>query len=472
MKDNLEIVKPESENTEENPDFEIEAEESVEEELSQYHYTSSGEHHHHHHSESGHHGHRHHHHHHRRKSSHKGSQKKKESKLVKFIKGHKNALINALSCTISVALLIVMAARTDSEKRRSADTEVAQLTQTTVKIETTLFSDEVSLVSGAVEYYMSPENEDTATEVYKAFQGYKGGLNVGFPLTFNYDIEGLPTGVEVKGALLQLSENESFTTVQDYAWDTATSVMNIYNLKTGTQYYYRLVLSLSTETKLTTLGSFKTAGTPRILNIEGAANVRDIGGRSTVGGKVVKQGLLFRGSELDGAVEKEFTITDKGREQLASVLGVRLDMDLRSQYESKKGTDALGVGVAHKYYASGMYAEIFDAEGSAKIREIFSDLADKSNYPIYMHCTYGRDRTGTVCYLLGALLGMSDDDLYKEYELSAFTDSYVDTRSFNLFLGRLAAFSGSTTQEKVEGYLLSIGVTQGEMTAIREIFLG
>ena len=34
-----------------------------------------------------------------------------------------------------------------------------------------------------------------------------------------------------------------------------------------------------------------------------------------------------------------------------------------------------------------------------------------ASYPIYMHCTYGMDRTGTMCYLLGALLGMSEEDI-------------------------------------------------------------
>ena len=88
-----------------------------------------------------------------------------------------------------------------------------------------------------------------------------------------------------------------------------------------------------------------------------------------------------------------------------------------------------------------------------------------------MHCTYGVDRTGTVCYLLEALLGVSDEDLKREYELSAFTSSYVNSEEFASFRTRISMLEGNNTCEKVEGYLLSIGVTAEEITSIRSIFL-
>ena len=91
---------------------------------------------------------------------------------------------------------------------------------------------------------------------------------------------------------------------------------------------------------------------------------------------------------------------------------------------------------------------------------------------MYLHCTYGVDRTGTVCYLLEALLGVSDADLRKDYELSAFKDSYINSEEFAVFVARVKMLDGDTTQEKVEGYLLSIGVTAEEIANIREIFLG
>jgi hypothetical protein len=89
-----------------------------------------------------------------------------------------------------------------------------------------------------------------------------------------------------------------------------------------------------------------------------------------------------------------------------------------------------------------------------------------------MHCTHGKDRTGTVCYLLEALLGVSDSDLRKDYELSVFTYSKLDFEEFAVFVDRIDRMEGARTQEKVEGYLLSVGVTADEIASIRSIYLG
>ena len=147
-------------------------------------------------------------------------------------------------------------------------------------------------------------------------------------------------------------------------------------------------------------------------------------------------------------------------------------MDLRSPEVNSIPTDALGQHVEHVYYSVGMYTDIFSSDQAEKVRAVFADLADKSNYPIYMHCTYGRDRTGTMCYLLGALLGMSREDLKREYELSAFDGGYIDVAGFAGFTTRFEMLEGNTSAEKAENYLLSVGVTEAEIQSIRDIVLG
>ena len=89
-----------------------------------------------------------------------------------------------------------------------------------------------------------------------------------------------------------------------------------------------------------------------------------------------------------------------------------------------------------------------------------------------MHCSHGMDRTGTVCYLLEAVLGLSEKDLLREYQLSAlYHGSLWGLGQMNEFIGRLKSFDGATINEKAESFLLSTGVTEEELANIKEIFL-
>ena len=113
-------------------------------------------------------------------------------------------------------------------------------------------------------------------------------------------------------------------------------------------------------------------------------------------------------------------------------------------------------------------------------KEVFSLFADIDNYPIYMHCTGGADRTGTVAFLLNALLGVSETELIHDYEFTSFSvygqrnsiDGTEYGGMFQEFLKKLKSFEGATLAEKTETYMLSIGVTQEEIDSIRTIMLG
>ena len=405
------------------------------------------------------------------KSQHTSSQKGKKKKIVEFIKNHKSAIVNIASCSLSVLLLVLFALNIDFSKQKSTDNNNSELTQSTIIIETSVYVDEIPLASEAVNYYMNDNNDSSVLEVYKSYGGYKGGLDKGLPLNFTYKVSGLPSEVDVEVAKLEISENENYKDSQTFNLDVVNSNINIYNLKTDFLYYYRLNLTLTDNCVVGTVGTFKTEDSPRMLNIDGISNVRDIGGWKVAGGKEICQGLLYRGTELDGEVEPKYCLTETGLNQMLLDLGIRYDMELRSLRDNKSGKDALGKNVIHEYYDSASYSDVLNDKNTQTIRKIFSDLSKKDNYPMYIHCTYGRDRTGTICYLLEALLGMSDDDLYKEYELTAFTDSYVNTQEFDKFIACVNLLEGKSTKDKVEKWLLSIGVTEKEISDIREIFL-
>mgnify|MGYP003311150284 CR=1 FL=1 len=73
--------------------------------------------------------------------------------------------------------------------------------------------------------------------------------------------------------------------------------------------------------------------------------------------------------------------------------------------------------------------------------------------------------------MLEALLGVDEISLMKEYQLSGICHGDVLSDQMSEFIGRIKALNGDSLQDKVEGYLLSIGVTAEEIENIRNIFL-
>jgi protein-tyrosine phosphatase len=240
--------------------------------------------------------------------------------------------------------------------------------------------------------------------------------------------------------------------------------VSVYNLRTGTEYFYNGIFTLTDGTKLTLSGSFKTEAGPRLMHIDGLVNVRDLGGWITADGKTVKQGLLYRGSEMDGLVEEKFKLTPQGLEQMKA-LGIKTDLDLRHEGETVLEGE-------HILYNAIQYEYAFTDAGKDAVRRLFADLADPANYPAYLHCTYGADRTGTMCYLLLGLLGVSDADLKRDYELTALYYGCVSPAQMDPFVAKIAALPGENTQARVEYFLESAGVTRDQMDSIRQIFLG
>lgn len=156
---------------------------------------------------------------------------------------------------------------------------------------------------------------------------------------------------------------------------------------------------------------------------------------------------------------------------MLTLLGIRTDMDLRGESVASSQAYPLGTNVKHTYYGASAYDGIFTDEGKESMRAIFSDLANPDNYPVYLHCTYGLDRTGTVCYLLEGLLGVSEQDMMRDYCLSLLHHRGATTASITELSFYLNRLEGATMKQKVEGYLLSIGVTAEEIASIRSIFL-
>ncbi len=256
--------------------------------------------------------------------------------------------------------------------------------------------------------------------------------------------------------------------------------LNVYNLYKDTTYYVR-VTAVRSAGDVTADYSFKTTDIgPRVMKIGNIANVRDLGGYKTESGKTTLQGKIFRGGQLSPnanyPVYDAYVLTDSGKKYMSETLGIKTDFDLRNATENKGLTQSAIPGAKLEYYSVGGYLSAFTDKTGYK--KVFSALSEETRYPLYIHCTGGADRTGTVCFLINALLGVDEKTLIQDYETTSFStyemrNKESTTYQFTPFLNQLKSdYAGNTLSQKTENYLLSIGVTKTEIYNIKAIMFG
>ena len=339
----------------------------------------------------------------------------------------------------------------------------------------------VSLVHTAVNMYLSADPEKLVTD-YLPSGEYR--YDWGNPFVIEYTVSSNIGKPDVKRTKVEFSFQENFSKIeQTEIFKGNQSELPIYNLQTGKTYYYRVTVDLDGDHNGTTLyqvGTVTTKESPRMLRIDGASNVRDIGGWKTEDGKTVKQGVLYRGGEIDGGKNTghaDFCLTVSGIQQMRA-LGIKTDFDLRSESVKVSDHSILGEDVTRHFYDAAQYQSILQPANAAKTRKIFSDLANPAAYPAYIHCTHGVDRAGSIVLILKAFLGVSKADLIRDYELSAYYHNYkhvnrnVETGGTILkLLEGLEAYPGETLAKKTESFLASIGLSLSEVETLRSIFL-
>lgn len=377
---------------------------------------------------------------------------KKNKKLNKFFR--KKNILPVLAVAGSICLLTFLV-QTAAQHRPVEETVTGQ--------ESTVISDnrEITLPAFEEEVLL---NSEKAKQLYDHQITIDQALTGGDPyqpMCFTYRLDG-------QAGTLLISEDEVFSDPWEFTLIKDSETVIIDNLKTGMTYVYRLLVGEEVYE-----GSFKTAESTRFVSIPGVKNTRDIGGYTTTDGRTVRQGLVIRGQEIDGLVEKNYFIPKDAVGDVQETFGFAYDFDLREASLFKNGsyTSRLGKDVGHRFYDSPMYGEIF--RETDRIGEVFRDLARPEHYPMYLHCTYGADRTGTIVFLLQGLLGMSEEDMICEYRRTAFAlPGQAEQENIDIIIDGMNAFAGETLQEKIESYFIeSVGLTAAEITSIRSIFL-
>ncbi len=231
--------------------------------------------------------------------------------------------------------------------------------------------------------------------------------------------------------------------------------------------------------------SFTVNACSNVFLLDGVSNTRDIGGFLGLDGKKIAYGKVFRGASLD-------KITERGKRFARNTLGIKTDLDLRNEDELKSSGSPLG-GKIQRILASGsMYTgnkwssceytgrEGIDIEeGQRKLVKGLSVFANENNYPIYIHCVLGRDRTGTLISVLLALCGVSKKDIMMDYELSFFSSSGCGEKTdiisiigyVNKVFDYLGGFEGDNLQQQTVSFLKSAGMSEEQIFAIQKNLL-
>lgn len=274
---------------------------------------------------------------------------------------------------------------------------------------------------------------------------------------------------ELRKINLYISKDEKFTDSAKYSIIPGRAFISITNFCRNTQYFWKMeALGDSTTLFETEPFSFTTSNSlPQWFTSLGVTNLRDIGGWSAKDGKNIKENMIFRGSEPD--FERENIDTS---DFFKNELNIKTEIDLRLTHEfdaSYKGITSVNYHQIPVIY----YEKIASDEQKPFYKKLFKLFSDEKIYPIYLHCVAGADRTGTVVALLKALLGVSEDDIATDYELTSLSVYGTRSRyhqSYISFIEYLKTFDDNLTYA-AEKYLLDCGITQTEIEKTREILL-
>ena len=285
----------------------------------------------------------------------------------------------------------------------------------------------VRVTDESIDEYLSATDEETQIDILlKNEYSGKGAKSV----TLSWDQNGSSF------YNVYISEDASFENSRVEKVFGYTPTLELYNLIPGRTYYWKVRGTYSNDTS--EVGSFTTKQSAlRAISVDGVSNVRDLGGYK-VGSGNVNYGLLYRGGKLNGTVNGE-AVTDEGKATMLNRLGIKTEIDLRSESDDGGQTqNAIGENVTYVKIPLGQYANVidyeswrnlgkdkvsggYDANNKNAIKDLFELLADESNYPVYFHCNAGADRTGTLALLINGLLGVDEQSLIKDYELTTFS---------------------------------------------------
>ena len=174
----------------------------------------------------------------------------------------------------------------------------------------------------------------------------------------------------------------------------------------------------------------------RLVPLDTAFNLRDLGGYPTIEGRRVVWWRVYRSDDLGHLAGRDLDTVRS--------LGVRTVLDLRSDGEVAAGTFPVAahpVALHHlpvltrtwheeevdvlaaladraTPYLVARYLDLLD-EGGPALAAAIEVMARPVSQPVLFHCAAGKDRTGVLAALVLSVLGVADEDIAADYTLSA-----------------------------------------------------
>ncbi len=184
-----------------------------------------------------------------------------------------------------------------------------------------------------------------------------------------------------------------------------------------------------------------TLSDEQVIHLKGTTNTRDIGGYQTSDQGIVRQGQIIRSDKLSRLTANDFKKLEE--------MGLKTVIDLRTNKEHDesptiwKGDNPprfvhLPVGDANNdWFASqrkmmkkNSFTEeqslehmvegyrMIAEEGTSSYQKLMELVLDESNWPILIHCSAGKDRSGVGVALILESLGVNRETIMEEYLLT------------------------------------------------------
>lgn len=304
----------------------------------------------------------------------------------------------------------------------------------------------------------------------------KGNTNVSTPnkVTLKWQY-GAPEGKEVSKFYVTFGQEADLSdgfVVQG----TKQNQISFYNSFIGDN-YFKITAKFTDDTEESSeIKTFKVEDVaPRNLYAGNMPNVRDMGGRATVAGGRLRQGLIYRGA--GNRFDNSSQINDECKDILLNQLKIKTEINVADGTSNNMSLAGTTVQNCFMAYGAVPYSNL--ARNSVRIRQIMSILADESKYPVFYHCRIGTDRTGITGMMINGLLGVDFDECLQDYLFSNFAP--IDNQRYPhkssdpngddiaKYIDALQELPGSTWQQKVYLALRMIGCPASQLDKIIDI---